>query len=65
MEKDDESDEQRKNSNIVSILRNFFQSIGLRCTTQMVDGLNRELLVFNFYFLPCISLILYTILLIR
>ena len=62
MENDDEGPEQRKNSNLVSIFRNIFQSIGLRRSSQMVDGYNRQLLVFNFYFLPYISVLFYLIL---
>jgi len=59
-----ESDEgkQRKNSNLVSILRNIFQPIGLRCSSKVADGHNRQLLVFNFYFLPCIAVLFYILL---
>ena len=58
----DEGPKQRKNSNPLSILRDFFQSLGIRCSTKMADGYNRQLLVFNFHFLPCISILLYLIL---
>jgi len=60
----DEGGKQRKNSNIVPILRDFLKSLGIRCAFKMADGHNRQLLVFNFYFLPVISLMLYLILLI-
>lgn len=60
----DEGGKQGKISNIVSFFRNIFQSNGLRCLIEMADGRNRELLVFNFYFLPIVSVILYLIFLI-
>jgi hypothetical protein len=58
----DEGHKQRKNSNIISILRDFFQSLGVRCSSEVVNGYNRQLLVFNFSFLPCLSILLYLIL---
>ena len=59
----DEGHKQRKNSNIISILGDFFQSLGIRCSTEVVNGYNGQLLVFNFNFLPCLSVLLYLILL--
>jgi len=61
---DSDANKQRKNSDLVSILRNFFQSLGIRCTSEVANGYNRQLLVFNFNFLPIISIMLYLILLI-
>ena len=58
----DEGPKQRKNSNPLPILRDFFQSLGVRCTLKMANGYNRQLLVFNFYFLPCFSIMLYFLL---
>jgi hypothetical protein len=60
----DEGHKQRKNSNLIPILRDFFQSLGVRCNPEVVNGFNRQLLVFNFYFLPIVSFMLYLILLI-
>ena len=58
----DEGHKQRKNSNTISILGDFFQSLGIRCTSEVVNGYNRQLLVFNFSFLPCFSVLLYLVL---
>lgn len=60
----DEGPEQRKNSNIISILGYILQPIGIRCPFKMVNRFNWKLLVFNFYFLPIISILLYFIFLI-
>lgn len=61
---DSEANKQRKNSNMVSIFRNFFQSFGIRCTSEVAHGYNGQLLVFNFNFLPCLAILFYFILLI-
>jgi len=63
MESDDVP-KQRKNSNLIFILRDFFQSLGIRCNPEVAHGYNRQLLVFNFYFLPIVSILLYIIFLI-
>ena len=57
----DEVPKQRQNSNLIFILRDFFQSLGIRCNPEVVNGYNRQLLVFNFNFLPCLSIFLYLI----
>lgn len=60
---DDEGDsKKRKISNCVSNVRNFLQSIRIRCAIEGFTGFDRQLLAFNFRFLPCISLFLYVIL---
>lgn len=60
---DDEGGSQkRKISNGVSNVRNFLQSIRIRCAIEGFTGLDRQLLAFNFRFLPCLSLFLYAIL---
>lgn len=58
----DEVPKQRKNSNLITILRDVFQSLGIRCTPEVADGYNWQLLVFNFYFLPALSILFYIIL---
>ena len=42
----------------------FLQSIGLRCIVQNDMGLDRLLLAYNCYFLPIVSLILWSIFLV-
>lgn len=59
----DEGYKQRKNCNIISILGDFLQSLGIRCNLEMADGYNRQLLVFNFNFLPCVAVLFYLVLL--
>jgi len=60
----DEVPKQRKNSNLITILRDVFQSLGIRCSSEVANGYDRQLLVFNFYFLPIVSFLLYLVLLI-
>ena len=61
----DEGHKQRKNGNFISILGDFFQSLGIRCNLEGVNRYDRKLLAFNFCFLPCISVLFYAIFLIR
>jgi len=61
----DEGNKQGKDSDPLSILRNFFQSFGIRCPIEILNRHDRKLLVFNFYFLPVISVLLYALLYIR
>lgn len=58
----DEGTKQRKNSNFISVLGDIFQPFRIRCSTEMVNGYDRQLLVFNFNFLPIITILLYLIL---
>ena len=59
----DEGSKQGKISNIFYISGDIFQSFGLRCPIEIFNRLDRQLLVFNFHFLPVISVLLYSILL--
>ena len=63
--KDSEPYKQKQNRDIVLILRNIFQPFRLRCSPEVDDGYHRQLLVFNFNFLPIISLLLYLIFFLR
>lgn len=63
MENSDENCKQRKNSDTIPFSGDILQSLGIRRTIKMVDGYHRQLLVFNFNFLPYISLLFYLILL--
>jgi hypothetical protein len=63
MEDSDEVPKQRKISNIFYISRDIFQSFGLRCPIEISNRYDRKLLVFNFHFLPIISILLYSLLL--
>ncbi len=51
--------EKRKVSDSISDARYVFQSNGIRRTPKMAFGQNRELLAFNFHFLPCVGCLLY------
>jgi len=53
---------QKKSSNIISNVRNVFQSIGIRCFIKVDDKRDRWLLEWNFHFLPIISFLLYILL---
>lgn len=61
MENGEECGEQRKSSDTIPLSWDFLQSLGVRRTIKMVDGYHRQLLVFNFNFLPYISLLFYLI----
>ena len=61
--KDSEPYKQKQNRDIVLILRNIFQPFRLRCSPEVSNGCDRQLLVLNFHFLPVISTLLYLILL--
>jgi len=56
---EDSEGNKRKNSDPLPNAWNIFQSIRLRCPFEMVNGYDRQLLDFNFRFLPCIGIILY------
>jgi len=58
---DSEPYKQKQNSNIVLIFRDIFQPFRIRCSSEISNGYDRELLVFNFYFLPRIAILLYFI----
>ena len=58
---DGEPFKQNKDSDSVPLLRNIFKPSRVRCTPEDIDGCNRKLLVYNFYFLPIISGLLYFI----
>ena len=59
---DDGDSKQGKISKYLSYIRDFFQSIRIRCTSLQVNDTNRELLACNFVFLPAIGYFLYFIL---
>jgi len=60
--KDCEPYKQKQNSNIVPFLRNIFQSFRIRCSPKILNRYDRQLLVFNFHFLPIVSSLLYLLL---
>ena len=62
MESDEGSKQRKVNDNIV-IPGDIFQSNGIRCSSEVVNGFNRKLLVFNFNFLPYLTVIFYILLL--
>jgi len=59
----DEGSKQGKISNIFYISRDIFQSFRIRCPIEILNRHDRKLLVFNFHFLPIISILLYILLL--
>ena len=61
MENSDENCKQRKNSDTIPFSGDILQSLGIRRTFKMANGYNWQLLVFNFYFLPCVSVLFYLI----
>lgn len=65
---DSESDKQKntegekpEDGDPLSIFSNILFTSGIRCTNEDVIRLNRFLLDYNRYFLPCISLVLWSI----
>ena len=65
---DSESDKQKntegeesKDGDPLSIFSNIFFTIGLRYSNEDVARFNRFLLDYNRYFLPCISIVLWSI----
>ena len=59
----DEGGKQRKVSDNIVIPGDIFQSNGIRCSSEVANGYNRQLLVFNFNFLPYLTVIFYILLL--